>query len=117
MKRDDFFRVDFLTHIGTADQSKVKFCLSQWPTNCGTDGMQFALTRKPVSRGKIDSPYNNAGNDNRYALQETVYADLFQCGHRLDIYSRREVKNMTTSLNSSLCSTPPTSRYRQQAEV
>lgn len=80
MNRDDFFRVDFLTNIGSADQAKVKFCLGQGTSNCGSDGMQFGLTDKPVGGGKVDSPYNRLGNDNKYALQNTVYANLFQCG-------------------------------------
>ena len=79
MNRDDFFRVDFLANIGTADQSKVKFCLGQGTTNCGSDGMEFGLTAKPIGGGKISSHYNLAGDDNRYALQNTAYADLYQC--------------------------------------
>lgn len=80
MRRDDFFRVDFLSNIGTADANKVKFCLGQGTINCGSDGMQFGMTAKPVGGGKISSYYNLAGDDNRYALQNTVYSDLYQCG-------------------------------------
>ena len=80
MNRDDFFRVDFISNIGTVDQTKVKFCLGEGTTNCGSDGLQFAMTAKPVGGGKISSYYNQAGDDNRYALQSTIYDDLYQCG-------------------------------------
>lgn len=79
MSRDDFFRVDFLTNIGTADQAKVQYCLGSGPPNCNSDYMQFGMTDKRVNGGKISAYYNLAGDDNRYALQNTVYVDLFQC--------------------------------------
>lgn len=80
MKRDDFFRVDFASKIGTADQSKVQYCLQTNPVNCGSDFMQFEMTAKPVPNGKISSYYNSGGDDNRYALQHTSSAEIFQCG-------------------------------------
>ena len=55
IKRDDFFRVDFLSNIGTANQAKIQFCLGQIP-NCSSDSLQFAMTAKTVGGGsKISS--------------------------------------------------------------
>jgi hypothetical protein len=78
--RDDYFHVDFLKKIGTADQSKVKYCLGIGTTNCGQDGFQFGLKQKTLKNGKIDSYYNRNGNDNRYGLLNVQYKELFQCG-------------------------------------
>lgn len=97
MNRDDFFRVDFLANIGTADQNKVKFCLGQGTSNCGSDGNQFGLTAKPIGGGKISSYYNLAGNDNRYALQNTVYADLYQCGVEFERQGDNDFQNVILS--------------------
>lgn len=94
MNRDDFFQVDFLSNIATADQTKVKFCLGTGTTNCGSDGMQFGLTDKPVGGGKISSYYNRAGDDNKYALQNTVYANLFQCGVSFTRDGDTNIKNV-----------------------
>lgn len=97
MNRADFFRVDFLAKIGTADQNKVKFCLGQGTTNCGSDGMEFDMTAKPVGGGKISSYYNLAGDDNRYALQNTVYSDLYQCGVEFERQSNNDFHNVILS--------------------
>lgn len=80
MARDDFFVVDFKTNIGTADQTKVPFCLGTGTSACGSDGFQFGVTAKPIGGGKISAPYNIDKNDNLYALQNTAYANLYQCG-------------------------------------
>lgn len=80
MVRDDFFRVDFLTGIASADPAKTKFC--QPRLDCGSDGLQFGLVNKPVGGGKVSAPYNYAKDDNTYALQGTIYAELYQCGVR-----------------------------------
>ncbi|KAF2202271.1 hypothetical protein GQ43DRAFT_414083 [Delitschia confertaspora ATCC 74209] len=79
MSMGDFFRVDFLSNIASADQKKVKFCLGIGTTNCGQDGMQFGLVAKPVGGGKISAPFNLNKNDNLYALQGTVYKEIYQC--------------------------------------
>lgn len=97
MSRDDFFRVDFTSNIGTADQSKVGFCLGGNQPNCGSDGLQFGLTAKPVGGGKISSHYNLNGDDNRYALQNTVYADLYQCSVKFERQGDNDFKNVILS--------------------
>jgi hypothetical protein len=78
MARDDYFKVDFLKKIASADQSKVKFCLPL--LDCGQDGKQIELTEKKVGNGKISSYYNRNGDDNKYSLSNVAYKDLFQCG-------------------------------------
>lgn len=108
MNRDDFFRVDFLSNIGTADQSKVNFCLGQGTPNCGSDGMEFGMTAKPVNGGKISSYYNSAGDDNRYALQNTVYSDLYQCGVEFERQGDNDFQNVVLSdwQNNDVQTTP-----------
>lgn len=81
MNSGDFFRVDFLANIASADQSKVKFCKQQ--LDCGSDGFQIGMTSKPVGGGKIEAPYFLAQDNNEYALQNTVYKSLFQCSVEL----------------------------------
>lgn len=96
MDRNDFFRVDFLSNIGTADQAKVQYCLGQTP-NCSTDFKQFAMTAKPIGGGKISSYYNPAGDDNRYALHVTVYDDLYQCGVQFQRQGNDDFQNVILS--------------------
>ncbi|KAF2822871.1 hypothetical protein CC86DRAFT_448011 [Ophiobolus disseminans] len=86
MVRDDFFRVDFLAKIASADQNLVPFCVRQGATMCQPigpgDRTQFQMTSKAISGGKVSSPYNdpNAGsNDNKYHIARTPYDNLYQC--------------------------------------
>ena len=56
---------------------------------CASDGYEFALTQKKTQNGKISSHYDPFGNppklqpDNHYALDNTVYPDLYQCSVEL----------------------------------
>ncbi|EON68583.1 hypothetical protein W97_07841 [Coniosporium apollinis CBS 100218] len=92
MARGDYFRVD--PDVTNADQSKVKFCLGQGTTNCGSDGFQFEMTAKKTQNGKISSPYDPKGTDNHYALQNTVYKDIFQCSVELTRDGDNDFKNV-----------------------
>lgn len=112
MARDDFFRVEFARNIAIANQNKVGFCLGATP-NCGSDGLQFEMTAKPIGGGKISAPYNIDGNDNLYALSDTVYAAVYQCGVSftrdgdtaiknvvLDNFENRDVQTTTHRLSA-----------------
>lgn len=71
------------------DNSKLIFCIGTGTIMCGSDGFQFAMTDKGTQNGKISAPYDPFGRppglqpDNRYALQNTIYPDLFQCSVEL----------------------------------
>ncbi|KAI4639129.1 uncharacterized protein J4E78_011017 [Alternaria triticimaculans] len=80
MVRDDFFDVDF--DITGADQSKLAFCQPNPNPRgvCGSDGLQFELMEKTFASGKLSSYYNRNGDDNKYILTDTAYAELYQCG-------------------------------------
>ncbi|KAI4638957.1 hypothetical protein J4E93_009707 [Alternaria ventricosa] len=80
MVRDDFFDVEF--DITGADQTKLKFCQPNPNPRgvCGSDGMQFELSEKTWASGKLSSYYNRNGDDNKYKLTDTAYAELYQCG-------------------------------------
>lgn len=80
MARGDFMRVTFNTN--GANQAKLNFCLSQGTIGCSNGGYQFGMTSKPVPGGKISARYEPSDN-NRYSLQQTVFADLFQCSVEL----------------------------------
>ncbi|KAK7419199.1 hypothetical protein QQZ08_010967 [Neonectria magnoliae] len=94
MARDDYFHVSF--DLNGADQSKLKFCLGTGTSMCGSDGLQFEMTKKsPVNNGgKIESPYDRTHNDNRYALQNTVYKDVFQCSVEMTRDGDRDFKDV-----------------------
>ncbi|ROV91229.1 hypothetical protein VMCG_09368 [Cytospora schulzeri] len=80
LNRNDYFSVGF--NITGADQTKLKYCLAR--LDCGQDGFQFHMTRKPTQNGKISSFYDPLGTDNRYMLSNQNAADeLFQCSVKI----------------------------------
>jgi hypothetical protein len=97
MVRDDFFDVEF--DITGADQSKLKFCQPNPNPGgvCGSDGMQFELFEKKIPTGKITSYYNRAGDDNKYKLSNTVYAELYQCSVAFTRDGDATIKDVTLS--------------------
>ncbi|KAK2597376.1 hypothetical protein QQS21_006000 [Conoideocrella luteorostrata] len=96
MARDDYARVEF--DISGADQSKVSFCKkTNGQTNCGSDGFQFGLTRKDLKEGKISAPLAPNAKDNLYALQNTVYKDLFQCSVKFTRDGDKDFKKIVLS--------------------
>jgi hypothetical protein len=97
MVRDDYFDVEF--DITGADQTKLKFCQPNPNSGgvCGSDGMQFKLSEKTFSTGKISSYYNRAGNDNKYKLSNTVHAELYQCSVAFTRDGDATIKDITRS--------------------
>jgi hypothetical protein len=100
--RDDFFRVDFTTNIGSADQSKVKYCLNTYNGNtepdCTQDGHQFGMVQKSVQNGKISSPYDNGkGNDNRYKFLGTPYKEVYQCSVKFSRDGDKNIRSVVLS--------------------
>ncbi|KAF2128258.1 hypothetical protein P153DRAFT_397355 [Dothidotthia symphoricarpi CBS 119687] len=81
--RDDFFRMDLTTNIGTANLSKVQYCLNTYndktEPDCTQDGHQFGMVQKGLKGGKISSLYDNVGNFNRYKFLSTPYKEVCQC--------------------------------------
>lgn len=92
MARDDFMRVGF--DLSQADTTKTQFCNTNPQPNCGSDGFQFGLTAKPNSLGKISAPIDPAGTDNHYALQNTVYANLYECSVKFTRDGDRDFRNV-----------------------
>jgi Deoxyribonuclease NucA/NucB len=92
MSRDDYFKVEF--DISKADKTKVKFCQGQGTTMCGSDGLQFGMTVKKTQNGKISAQYDPKGTDNHYALQNTVYKDIFQCSIEMTRDGDRDFKDV-----------------------
>jgi hypothetical protein len=95
--RNDFFDVEF--NITGVDQSKLKFCQPNPNPGgvCGSDGMQFEPLEKKVPSGKITSYYNCAGDDDKYKLSNTVYAELYQCSIALTRNGDATIKDVTLS--------------------
>ena len=111
MARDDFLNIDF--DLNGADQTKLKFCTGSQQSQCGSDGFEFGLTSKPTQNGKISAPYDPKGSDNRFALQNTVYKDIFQCSIEFTRNGDNDFKNIKlfnwenvekTDPNSKSCS-------------
>lgn len=95
MARDDFMRVEF--DLSQADTTKTKFCNTNPQLDCGSDGFQFGLTAKPNSLGKISAPIDPTGTDNHYALQNTIYADLYECSVKFTRDGDRDFRNAVLS--------------------
>lgn len=96
MARDDYARVEF--DISQADKSKVPFCVNNGGNfNCGSDGYQFGLTRKDLKDGKITAPIDPNHKDNLYALQNTVYADIYQCSVKFERDGDRDFRSIVLS--------------------
>ena len=96
MARDDYARVEF--DISQADKSKVPFCIKQGGNfNCGSDGYQFELTRKELKEGKITAPIDPKNKDNLYALQNTVYKEVFECSVKFTRDGDNDFKSVVLS--------------------
>ena len=64
------------------------------PPKASSDGFQLNLTKKPNQNGKISAPYDPKGTDNHYALQQTVYKNLYQCSVELTRDGDSDFKNV-----------------------
>lgn len=71
LNRGDYFGIEF--DLTGADKKSLKYFVPLQGTtrvDCGQDGYQFHMTKKPTRNGKISSFYDPFGTDNRYELSE-----------------------------------------------